>query len=112
MPFDQLQIEWDGQMLPCCQIQPDAYEKDKYTLGRLTPTSDVFLEWTNANYVQWRKDLFSYEPKRAPCSTCSYGGFPADTQETRARVAVWRKMLELDAPTASPVAKIAESLFA
>ena len=100
MPFDQLQIEWDGQMLPCCQIQPDAHEKDKYTLARLTPASDVFLEWTNAQYVQWRKALFSYEPKQAPCSTCGYDGLSGGKAPTPAEVAIWRNMLKLDPPAA------------
>jgi radical SAM protein with 4Fe4S-binding SPASM domain len=110
MPFVQMQIEWDGELLPCCQIQPDVFTKGKYSLGRLTATSDVFLEWTNTKYVQWRKDLFSYEIKKSPCSTCSYGGFAQETEEMRELIGQWRSVLKLDAP--EPVAAAAESVEA
>ena len=97
MPFVQLQVEWDGELLPCCQIQPDAFGKNEYSLGRLTPQSDIFLEWTNANYARWRNDLFTYAPKKSPCATCNYGGWAQDTAQTREKVEIWRKMLGLDA---------------
>jgi radical SAM protein with 4Fe4S-binding SPASM domain len=96
MPFVQMQIEWDGELLPCCQIQPDAFEKNKYSLGTLTESSNIFLAWSNTQYVQWRKDLFSYEIKKSPCSSCSYGGLAHETPETRATVTAWRHAMKLD----------------
>jgi radical SAM protein with 4Fe4S-binding SPASM domain len=100
MPFVQMQIEWDGELLPCCQIQPDVFAKDKYSLGRLTASSDIFVAWTNTKYVQWRKDLFSYEIKKPPCSTCSYGGYARETPANRAQIDEWRRVLALDAVAA------------
>lgn len=96
IPFVQLQIEWDGELLPCCQIQPDVFAKGQYTLGRLTAASDIFLEWTNRNYLQWRNELFSYEAKKAPCATCNYGGMAVETPALREMVADWRRTLQLD----------------
>jgi radical SAM protein with 4Fe4S-binding SPASM domain len=98
MPFVQMQIEWDGELLPCCQIQPDAFAKGQYTLGRLDDASNIFLEWANRNYVQWRRDLFSYAIKKAPCASCSYGGLAVDTAAMRDSVAHWRTVLEIDPP--------------
>jgi len=98
MPFVQMQIEWDGELLPCCQIQPDVFAPGQYSLGRLTETSNMFLEWTNASYVQWRKDLLSYDIKKSPCATCSYGGLAQDTASMREQVATWRSVLGLDGP--------------
>ncbi|MGP0057965.1 MAG: SPASM domain-containing protein [Beijerinckiaceae bacterium] len=95
MPFAQMQIEWDGELLPCCQIQPDAFAKNQYSLGRLTENSNIFLEWTNVQYVQWRKDLFSYEIKKSPCSTCSYGGKADPPPDFEAFVNDYRKRLQL-----------------
>ena len=99
IPFLQMQIEWDGQLLPCCEIQPDVFETDKYTLGRLTPESDIFLAWTNATYVAWRSELFSYEVKKTPCATCSYGCAGDMVPDQRLLVEVSRQALQLDAPT-------------
>jgi len=103
IPFVQLQIEWDGELLPCCQIQPDVFAKGKYSLGRLTGSSDVFLEWTNRNYLRWRKELLSYEAKKAPCTTCSFGGAAVETPLLRESVAEWRRALGLDKREAEPL---------
>jgi radical SAM protein with 4Fe4S-binding SPASM domain len=107
MPFVQMQIEWDGQLLPCCQIQPDAFAKGQYSLGTLTESSNIFLEWCNTQYVQWRKELFSYEIKKSPCSTCSYGGLTTETPAVKAIVLQWREALQLDGP--APVPELVET---
>ena len=106
MSVIQLQIEWDGQRLPCCEIQPDLFEKDKYTLGRLTPKSDVFLEWANANYAIWRRDLFSFEPKKAPCATCSFGFTTSQARDLPSVVDTWRRVLGFG-PSPEPEAPVA-----
>jgi hypothetical protein len=103
IPFVQMQIEWDGELLPCCQIQPDVFAKGQYSLGRLTGSSDIFLEWTNRNYLQWRCELFSYEAKKAPCATCNFGGAAVETPALREMVADWRRTLRLDPPKAEPL---------
>jgi radical SAM protein with 4Fe4S-binding SPASM domain len=95
MPFVQMQIEWDGELLPCCQIQPDAFDPGQYSLGRLTETSDIFQAWTTPAYVQWRRDLFSYAIKKSPCATCNYGGFCEESPEKRALIEQWRAGLGL-----------------
>ena len=76
MPFVELQVETDGTLLPCCNIRTDVPGHKDCALGQLTPDSDIFLAWTNAEYVKWRRGLMSYEPKDAPCSTCTYDQIP------------------------------------
>jgi radical SAM protein with 4Fe4S-binding SPASM domain len=102
MPFVQMQIEWDGELLPCCQIQPDVFAPNRYSLGKLTENSNIFLEWSNPRYVQWRKALFSYEIKASPCSSCDYGGFAEETAEKKAMINDFRKVLKLDDGAPAP----------
>lgn len=71
--FCEMEIEWDGTLLPCCQINNDAFAHDNYVLGKLTPDSDIFSAWTNNAYVAWRVKMSTFEKKDAPCRTCSYG---------------------------------------
>jgi MoaA/NifB/PqqE/SkfB family radical SAM enzyme len=71
--FSEMEIEWDGTLLPCCQIHNDAFGHDDYVLGKLTAESDIFAAWTNINYVRWRITMSSLVPKASPCTTCSYG---------------------------------------
>jgi radical SAM protein with 4Fe4S-binding SPASM domain len=94
--FNEMQIEWDGRLLPCCEINPDAYSHDNYVLGQLTDNSDLFLEWCNPRYVAWRKEMFRYGPKEAPCQTCTINKLTDDTPRVRALVGACRKEWGLD----------------
>jgi MoaA/NifB/PqqE/SkfB family radical SAM enzyme len=72
-PFVEMEIEWDGTLLPCCQINNDAFSHRDYVMGTLRPDSDLFLAWAAPTYVKWRIAMSSTDPKPAPCTTCSYG---------------------------------------
>ncbi len=72
IPFTEMQIELDGTLLPCCHIRSDVPSHQSYVLGKLEPDSNLFLAWTNSNYVAWRKSLVNYGPKSPPCSSCHY----------------------------------------
>ena len=79
MPVVEMQIETDGTMMPCCHLRSDVAEHKGCSLGRLTPESDLFTEWTNATYVGWRKSMSSHGAKGGVCATCLYGK-PEPTQ--------------------------------
>ena len=76
--FVEIDVEWDGTLLPCCQINNDAFAHNDYVLGKLTPEDDMFVMWTNANYVKWRISMSGEEAKGSPCATCDYGAPPDD----------------------------------
>jgi len=76
LQFAEMDIEWDGTLLPCCQINNDAFPHDDYVLGMLRPGDDMFVAWTSAKYVKWRFAMSSEEKKAAPCTTCTYGELP------------------------------------
>jgi hypothetical protein len=80
-PFTEFEVEWDGTLLPCCQIQNDAFQHDNYVLGKLTPESNLFTAYTSAKYAEWRMKLFSYGAKESPCTTCTYGQADQDWRE-------------------------------
>jgi radical SAM protein with 4Fe4S-binding SPASM domain len=71
--FTELNIEWDGSILPCCQIQNDMFANNDYVVGKLDGKSDIFLAWTAMSLVQWRRKMLSFETKTKPCASCSYG---------------------------------------
>lgn len=85
LQFSEMQIEWDGTLLPCCNIHPDIVDHQAYTLGKLTADSDLFIAWCSDAYVAWRRTLFSYAPKVNPCATCDYAIIP-DEESLRAFV--------------------------
>ena len=93
--FTELNVEWDGSILPCCQIHNDVFDHDDYVLGKLDSASDIFAAWTNLNFIGWRLKMFNFDQKTAPCATCTYGMLP-DTPELRNAVdKVRNKLLSL-----------------
>ncbi len=70
MPFVQLQIDYDGTLLPCCNIHPQLEKHKQYVLGKLTDTSNIFVEWTSMEYVRWRQHLITFDLKKSPCTHC------------------------------------------
>ncbi len=70
--FSELQIECNGTVVPCCNIRSDNPEHRDYTVGVIGRDGGVFDIWSNAAMAQWRRSLFAFGDKDAPCSSCSY----------------------------------------
>jgi len=94
-PFDELQIECDGTLMPCCELRSDYADHQSCTLGRLRPGDSLVAAWAGETYAAWRTALFSFEPKRRPCTTCTNPSLP-DTVDSRQTVELYRKQIRLD----------------
>lgn len=94
-PFDEMQIECDGTLMPCCELRSDYMGHQPYTVGRLRPGDSLVAAWSSAPYVAWRNAMFSFEPKRQPCTTCKNPSLP-DTADLRHLVASYRQQLGLE----------------
>ena len=94
-PFDELQIECDGTLMPCCELRSDHAEHQPYRMGRLRPGDSLVEAWASATYVAWRKALFSFEPKQRPCTTCGNPSLP-DTAKSRQAIELYRQRMGLD----------------
>lgn len=72
-PFYQMQIEYDGKLLPCCNIHTDLEIHQPYVLGQITKQGNLFKEWTNPRYVELRRRMRTHDTKGPPCTTCDMG---------------------------------------
>lgn len=70
--FDELQVEYNGTLAPCCHIRTDVPKNRQMALGRITEDNDPFLEWANGSYAAWRRSMVTYDLKDPPCNTCDY----------------------------------------
>lgn len=70
--FNELQVELDGTVVPCCNIRTDNPDHQRYRIGRIGEDGDVFQVWSNAAYTEWRRRLFFFDEKTAPCASCSF----------------------------------------
>lgn len=92
IPFMELQIEWDGRVVPCCNIYLDNPNHKEFVLGKIQADTDLFELWTNKKFVAWRKRLLNYELKQKPCANCGYGHIE-DTPELRTLISEARRLM-------------------
>lgn len=73
IPTTDVYVDYNGSMVPCCDIRSD-YELHKdCVVYKLTPQNSIFDGYANSKLVLWRRDLASFGPKKFPCNTCSRG---------------------------------------
>lgn len=70
IPFSQMYIDYDGSVMPCCNLRSDVAEHAPYVACRLQDGHSIFEAF--AALHGWRKSLMRSGEKQAPCSTCRY----------------------------------------
>ena len=75
-PFIDLDIDYQGNFLPCCNIYCDDERHKGYATGNLHDGRSVFDHYTDDRVVSWRKRLFQFHPNIPVCQTCSRKEFP------------------------------------
>ncbi len=70
-PITHIHIDYNGAMVPCCEIRSDAPAHADYVVYRLTPENSVFEGYANSKLVDWRRSLSGFGSKQAPCDSCN-----------------------------------------
>jgi hypothetical protein len=81
--FRHVYIDWNGCVVPCCNIRSDAPEHVKYIVDDLSAGRSIFEAYASSSLVDWRRTLLDFGPKPAPCDSCCIGVMK-DTPKTRA----------------------------
>lgn len=76
-PYKHLVIDWDGSVLPCCQLRSDSEAHAPSVVGRIG-FDGVDLATAYVRLAQWRAGLRSFGPKASPCASCNVGEYNAD----------------------------------
>ncbi|MGB0670406.1 MAG: radical SAM protein [Rhodospirillales bacterium] len=69
MVFQNVTVDFDGTVMPCCNLRSDIEEHRPYVVGNLSHMSiiDAFL---SEPMTAWRQSLVGVGPKRKPCDSC------------------------------------------
>jgi radical SAM protein with 4Fe4S-binding SPASM domain len=68
--YKHLVIDWDGSVLPCCQLRSDSPSHKSTVLGQIGPEGlDLVTAYTRLS--SWRKHLAAYGPKKGVCASCN-----------------------------------------
>ena len=77
IPFHDMYIDYNGKVVPCCNLRSDWSEHAKYVLGDLNEDEEtLFSIFSSPSIVAWRKSLISYGKKKPPCSSCIFEAIP------------------------------------
>jgi radical SAM protein with 4Fe4S-binding SPASM domain len=69
-PFYHFIIGFNGNIVPCCHFRADRKEHADYVIGNIADFETIYLAYTSATAVQWRKSLVGFGEKQAPCKSC------------------------------------------
>ena len=74
--FQHLYIDYNGSIVPCCNLRSDVPEHQPYVAAQLDGRLSIFEAY--ARLAGWRRSLLTFGPKKAPCDTCAYEAIPHD----------------------------------
>ncbi len=95
MVFENFTIEYDGTVMPCCNLRSDVPGQEKYKIDSLKTDDErtIFDIYANKTYASWRKSLVNVEIKDTPCRTCKQKAV-TDENDLAELDLVWRSHKE------------------
>lgn len=69
-PFYRIYIDYDGSIMPCCQVRHDV-DSHKHLISGHINKNDIFEIFTGEKFSSIRKHLEGFGKKMSPCSTCN-----------------------------------------
>ena len=70
-PVSFFYVMYNGDIMPCCHINPDIPSMKSYIIGNIGNFSSIFDAYANSSLVEWRCALTSTGPKGLPCTWCT-----------------------------------------
>lgn len=69
--IDHFHVNYNGLVMPCCNLRSDAIEHKSMIIGNLSNNSSIFEIYTNNKAAEIRKYLLNFSEKQSPCDTCN-----------------------------------------
>jgi MoaA/NifB/PqqE/SkfB family radical SAM enzyme len=70
--FQHLYIDYNGTVVPCCNIRSDEPSHAPYLIDQLGENRSIYQAFANSPLVAWRRALLRFGPKKKPCNSCGY----------------------------------------
>ena len=78
MPFWYISVEYNAQVMPCCNIRSDNPQEAALSLGTLSEANSIFDLYASPQAVAWRRRMHGFAKKTGPCAQCTMGREPSN----------------------------------
>lgn len=82
-PFYHFYVDYNGSVMPCCNLRSDLAAHAGAIAGSLTAMPDIFQVYAGERLASWRRSLIGFGRKSGLCTSCAFGAVEA-TFEHRA----------------------------
>jgi hypothetical protein len=72
VPFWSTYIDYNGMMMPCCNLRSDIPEHAPYVMEDMSVKKNLFLAYMNEKNAQFRRSVFTNNEKIGLCRSCSF----------------------------------------
>ncbi|HWH82034.1 MAG TPA: radical SAM protein [Burkholderiaceae bacterium] len=72
MPFNSVYVDYNGEMVPCCNLRSDLPEHRDVVIGSLHTQPNIFLQYTSRFASRFRHSLLNAGAKLGACANCSF----------------------------------------
>lgn len=72
MPFWSIYIDFNGSVMPCCNLRSDIPSHIGYRSGQLGVDGNLFEIYASKRSATFRSSLLNEEPKKGVCSNCHF----------------------------------------
>lgn len=70
MVFYNFTVDFDGKVMPCCNLRGDHQAHKEFVLGDLSRGDGLFDVYASPAFAGWRRELAGVSDKRFPCKAC------------------------------------------
>jgi radical SAM protein with 4Fe4S-binding SPASM domain len=70
MVFSNFTVDFDGKVMPCCNLRSDHPAHQGFVLGDLSRGESIFDVYASPAFAGWRKSLAGVGEKAFPCRSC------------------------------------------
>lgn len=82
-PFHHIYIDYNGNVMPCCNLRSDSKEHVPFILGNISE-STIFEIFTSKKSSSFRRTLYNISAKTGPCKFCNFAEIsPSDKEQNK-----------------------------
>ncbi|EEA94885.1 radical SAM/SPASM domain-containing protein [Pseudovibrio sp. JE062] len=95
-PFYHMYIDYNGSVMPCCNVRSDVPEHRQCKLGVMSKDTSLFEIYAGSKAASWRRAMVGFRPKEGVCKNCNFKEFTDSIETRKAQESILKTALDLE----------------